>query len=145
MVEQEEINELFWAINRERDADHNDQEELLVRTPNRQRGRLRVRHHAQLHAMSTAVNVQSRVPLRRIDGVKGAVRRDRSLRARCYFDRLNHEFGAQKRREERGVSSGYDTMSESGLDPLPDYDEDEAGVGSIPSGSLVGEHPPALC
>ena len=76
---------------------------------------------------------------------KGAVRRDRSLQVRRYFDRLNHEFGAQKRREERGVSSSYDTASESGLDPLPDYDEDEAGVGSIPGGSLVGECPPALC
>ena len=43
------------------------------------------------------------------------------------------------------MSSSYDTASESGLDPLPDYDEDEAGVGSIPGGSLVGEHPPALC
>ena len=141
VVEQEEIDELFRAINRERDS----QEELLVRSPNRQRRRVRVRHRAQLHTMSTAVNVQPRVPLRRIDGVKGAVWRDRSLRARQYFDRLNHEFGAQKRREEQGVSSGYDTVSESGLDPLPDYDEDEAGVGSVPSGSLVREHPSALC
>ena len=145
VVEQEEIDELFRAIDREREADHDDQEELLVRTPNCQRRRLRVRRHAQLHAMSTAVDVQPWVPLRRIDGVKGAVRRDRSLRACQYFDCLNHEFGAQKRREERGVSSGYDTTSESGLDPLPDYDEDEAGVGSVPGGSLVGERPPALC
>ena len=96
VVEQEEIDELFRAIDREREADHDDQEELSVRIPNRQRRRLRVRRRAQLHAMSTAVDVQPRVPLRRIDGVKGAVRRDRSLRSRKYFDRLNHEFGAQK-------------------------------------------------
>ena len=43
------------------------------------------------------------------------------------------------------MSSGYDTASESGLDPLPDYDEDEAGVSPVPGGSLVGECPPALC
>ena len=142
VVEQEEINKLFRAIDREREADHDDQEELSVRTPNRQRRRLQVRRRAQLHTMSTAVDVQPRVPFRRVEG---AVRRDRSFRARHYFDRLNHEFGAQKRREERGVSSGYDTASESGLDPLLDYDEDEAGVGSVPGGSLVGERPPALC
>ena len=35
------------------------------------------------------------------------------------------------------MSSGYTTASESGLDPLPDYDEDETGVGSIPSGTLA--------
>ena len=75
VVEQEEIDELFRAIDRERDS----QEELLVRSPNRQRRRVRVRRRAQLHAMSTAVDVQPRVPLRRIDGVKGAVQRDRSL------------------------------------------------------------------
>ena len=92
VVEQEEIDELFRAIDRERDS----QEELLVRSPNRQRRRVRVRCRAQLHAMSTAVDVQPQVPLRRIDGVKGAVRCDRSLRSRKYFDRLNHEFGAQK-------------------------------------------------
>ena len=40
MVEQEEISKLFWAINREREADHDDQEELLVRVPNRQRRRV---------------------------------------------------------------------------------------------------------
>ena len=141
VVEQEEIDELFRAIDRERDT----QEELSVRSPNHQRRRVHVQRCAQLHAMSTAVNIQPRVPLRRIDGVKGAVRRDRSLRARRYFDCLNHEFGAQKRQEERGVSSGYNTASESGLDPLPDYDEDEAGVDSVPGGSLVGERPPALC
>ena len=145
VVEQEEIDELFRAIDREREADHDDQEELSVRTPNRQRRRLRVRRRAQLHAMSTAVDVQPQVPLRRINGVKGAVRRDRSLQARCYYDHLNHEFGAQKRREECGVSSGYDTASESGLDPLPDYDEDEAGIDSVPGRALVGERPPALC
>ena len=70
VVEQEEIDELFQAIDRERDS----QEELSVRSPNRQRRRVRVRCHAQLHAMSTAVDVQPRVPLRRIDEVKGAVR-----------------------------------------------------------------------
>ena len=43
------------------------------------------------------------------------------------------------------MSSGYDTASESGLDPLPDYDEDEAGVSSVPGRTLVGECPPALC
>ena len=141
VVEQEEINELFRAIDRERDS----QEELSVRSPNCQRRRVRVRRRAQLHTMSTVVDVQSRVPLRRIDGVKGAVRRDRSLRSRKYFDCLNHEFGAQKRREERGVSSGYDTASESGLDSLLDYDEVEASVDPVPSCSLVGERPPALC
>ena len=31
VVEQEEINEPFRAIDREREVDHNDQEELLVR------------------------------------------------------------------------------------------------------------------
>ena len=51
----------------------------------------------------------------------------------------------QKRWEERGVSSSYDTVSESGLDLLPDYDEDEAGVGSIPGGTLAGERPSACC
>ena len=141
VVEQEEINELFRAIDRERDS----QEELSVRSPNRQRRRVRVRRRAQLHTMSTAVDIQPRVPLRRIDGVKGAVRRDRSLRSCKYFDRLNHEFGAQKRREECGVNSGDDTTSESGLDSLPDYDEVEAGVGPIPGGSLVRERSPALC
>ena len=79
VVEQEEIDELFRAIDREREADHNNQEELSVRTPNRQRRRLRVRRRAQLHAMSTAVDIQPRVPLRRINGIKGAVRRDQSL------------------------------------------------------------------
>ena len=76
VVEQEEINELFQAIDREREAERNSQEELSVRSPNRQRRRLWVRGCAQLHAMSTAVDVQPRVPLQRIDGVKGAVRRD---------------------------------------------------------------------
>ena len=52
VVEQEEIDELFRAIDREREADHDDQEELSVRTPNRQRRRVRVRRRAQLHAMS---------------------------------------------------------------------------------------------
>ena len=62
VVEQEEINELFQAIDREREADHDDQEELLVHIPNCQRRRIRVRRRAQLHAMSTAVHVQPRVP-----------------------------------------------------------------------------------
>ena len=77
VVEEEEINELFQAINRERETDHNNQEELSLRSPNCQRRRVRVRCHAQaLHAMSTAVDIQPRVLLRRIDGVKGAVWRD---------------------------------------------------------------------
>ena len=143
VVEQEEIDELFRAINREREADHDDQEELSVRTPNRQRRRLRVRRRAQLHAMSTAVDVQPRVPLRRIDGIKGAVWHDQSLRSCKYFDRLNHEFGAQKRREERGVDSGDDTASESGLDSLPDYDEVETSGDPVPGLSLAGESSPA--
>ena len=57
VVEQEEIDELFRAIDRERDADHNDQEELSVRTPNHHQRRLRVRRRAQLHTMSTAVDI----------------------------------------------------------------------------------------
>ena len=75
VVEQEEIDKLFCVIDREREADRDDQEELSVRSPNHQR-RVWVRRHAQLHAMSTAVDVQPRVPLGRIDGVKGAVWRD---------------------------------------------------------------------
>ena len=146
VVEQEEVDELFQAIDREREADHNNQEELSVCSPNRQRRRVWVRRCAQvLHTMSTAVDVQPQIPLQRIDGVKGAVWHDRSLRAHKYFDRLNHKFGAQKRREERGVDNGDDTASESGLDSLPDYDEVEASVHSIPSQSLAGEHPPACC
>ena len=76
VVEQEEIDELFRAIDREREADHDDQEELLVRSPNCQRRRVRVRCRDQLHAMSTAVNVQPRVPFQQLDGVKGAVWHD---------------------------------------------------------------------
>ena len=113
VVEQEEINELFRAIDREREVERDSQEELSVHSPNRQRRRVCVRCRAQLHAMSTAVDVQPRVPLRRIDGVKGAIRRDQSLRVCHYFDCLNHKFGAQKRWEERGVSSGYNTTSVS--------------------------------
>ena len=71
VVEQEEIDELFQAIDRER----NSQEELSVRSPNRQRRRVRVRRRAQLHTMSTAVDIQPRVPLRRINGVKGTTGR----------------------------------------------------------------------
>ena len=59
VVEQEEIDKLFRAIDRERDS----QEELSVRSPNHQRRRVRVRHHAQLHMMSIAVDVQPRVRL----------------------------------------------------------------------------------
>ena len=62
-----------------------------------------------------------------------------------YLDRVNHKFGAQKRQEERGVDSGDDTVSESGLDSLPDYDEAEASLDPVPSWSLAGEHPPACC
>ena len=79
VVEQEEIDELFCTIDREREADHDDQEELSVCAPNRQWRRLRVRRHVQLHTMSTAVNIQPRVPLRRIDGAKGAVWCNQSL------------------------------------------------------------------
>ena len=79
VVKREEIDELFRAIDRKREADHNNQEELSVCTPNHQRRRRRVRRRAQLHAMSTAVDVQPRVLLRRINGVKGAVQRDQSL------------------------------------------------------------------
>ena len=75
VIEQEEINEMFRATDQERERD--SQEEFSVRSPNRQRRRVRIRHRAQvLHAMSIAVVVQPRVPLQRIDGVKGAVRRD---------------------------------------------------------------------
>ena len=63
VVEQEEVNKLFWAIDREREAEHDSQEELSVHSPNCQRRRVRVRRRAQLHAMSTAVNIQPRVPL----------------------------------------------------------------------------------
>ena len=95
--------------------------------------------------MSTAVDIQPRVPLRRIDGVKGAVQRDRSIRMCRYPDRLNQEFGVQKHREECGVDSGDNTASESGLDSLPDYDEVEASVDSVPSRALVGERSPTRC
>ena len=40
VVEQEETNKLFWAINREREAERDSQEELSVRSPNRQRRRV---------------------------------------------------------------------------------------------------------
>ena len=63
VVKQEEIDELFQAINREREVDHDHQEELSVCSPNRQRRQVQVRRCAQvLYAMSTAVNVQPRVP-----------------------------------------------------------------------------------
>ena len=97
VVEQEEIDELFHTIDRERETDHDDQEELSVCTPNRQWRRLQVWCRAQLHAMSTAVNIQPRVLLQRINGFKGAVRCDRSLQMCRYLNHLNHEFGAQKR------------------------------------------------
>ena len=51
VVEQEEIDKLFWAIDREREAECNSQEELSVRSPNRQRRGIRVRRRAQLHAI----------------------------------------------------------------------------------------------
>ena len=117
VVEQEEINELFWAIDREREAERDSQEELSVCAPNHQRRRVWVRRRAQLHVMSTAVNIQPRVSLQRIDGVKGAVWRNRSIQMCRYLDRLNHKFGVQKRREACEVNSGDDTASESGLDP----------------------------
>ena len=64
VVEQEEIDKLFQAINREKEADHNNQEELSVHSPNRQQRRVWVRRCAQvLHAMSTAVDIQPRVLL----------------------------------------------------------------------------------
>ena len=59
VVKQEEIDELFQAIDRERDS----QEELSVCSSNRQRRRVRVRRRAQLHAISTAVDVQPQVLL----------------------------------------------------------------------------------
>ena len=146
VVEQEEVNELFRAIDWEREVDHDNQEELSVRSPNCQWRQVRIRHRTQvLHAMSTAVDIQPRVPLQRIDGVKGAVWRDQSFQARQYFDHVNHEFGGQKRQEERGVDSGDDIMSESGLDSLLDYDKVEASFYSVPAQSLAGEHPPACC
>ena len=144
VIEQEEIDELFQAINQERE--HNSQEELLVRFPNCQRRRIRVRRRAQvLHAMSTAVEIQPRIPFQQLDGIKGAVWRNRSLQSCKYFNCLNHEFGAQKRREECGVDSGEDTTSESGLDSLPDYDKVEASVDPIPGCALVGERSPTHC
>ena len=144
VIKQEEIDELFRAIDQERE--HDSQEELSVCSPNCQQRRVRVRRHTQvLHAMSTAVDIQPRIPLRRLDGVKGAVQRNRSLRSCKYFDHLNHEFGAQKHREERGVDSGEDAVSESGLDSLLDYNEVEASVNPIPGSSLAGEHSPTHC
>ena len=78
VIEQDEIDELFRVIDQERERD--SQEELSVHSPNRQRRRVRIRRHTQvLYAMSTTVDVQPWVPLRKIDGVKGAVWRDRSL------------------------------------------------------------------
>ena len=77
VVEQEEVNELFRAINREREVDHNDQEELSVHSPNHHQRRVQVRRCTQvLHAMSTAVDIQPRALLQRINGFKGAVWRD---------------------------------------------------------------------
>ena len=71
VVEQEEVDELFRAIDREREAECDSQEELSVRSPNHQRRMVRVRRRTQVfHAMSTAVDVHPRVPLRRLDGVK---------------------------------------------------------------------------
>ena len=64
---------------------------------------------------------------------------------RRYLNHLNHKFGAQKRREERGVNSGYNTASESGLDSLPDYDEVETSGDPVPGLSLAGEPSPTRC
>ena len=64
---------------------------------------------------------------------------------RRYLDHVNHKFGAQKRQEERGVSSGYDTASESGLDSLLDYDEIEVSGDPVPGLSLAGESSSARC
>ena len=70
VVEQEEIDELFQAINRE--ADHNNQEELLVCSPNGQRRWVQVRHRAQiLHAMSTAVDIQLGSHSEELMGLRG--------------------------------------------------------------------------
>ena len=74
LLNRKRLNELFRAINQEREVDHDDQEEFSVRSPNHQWRRVRVRHCAQvLHAMSTAVDIQPRVLLQRINGFKGAV------------------------------------------------------------------------
>ena len=80
VIEQDKIDKLFRAIDQERETECDSQEELSVRSPNRQRRKVRVRCHTQvLHAMSTAVNIQPRIPLRQLDGVKGAVRHDQPL------------------------------------------------------------------
>ena len=34
VVDQDKIDELFWAVNREREVDHNNQEDLSVHSPN---------------------------------------------------------------------------------------------------------------
>ena len=69
VIEQEEVNELFRTIDWEREAERDSQEELSVRSSNCQRRRVQVRHHTQiLHAMSTAINVQPRVPLQQLNG-----------------------------------------------------------------------------
>ena len=113
VVEQEEINELFQAIYREREADHNDQEELSVRTPNHQRRRIWVRHRAQLHMMSTAVNIQPRVPLRRIEGIKGAVRIDPF---ECIATSTVSTMSLERRSVERNVESAVTTTPRLNLD-----------------------------
>ena len=96
-IEQDKIDELFRAIDQEREAERDSQEELSVRSPNCQCRGVRIRRCTQvLHMMSTAVAVQPWVLLQRIDGFKGAVRQDRSVRAHKYFNHLNHEYGVQK-------------------------------------------------
>ena len=40
------------------------------------------------------------------------------------MDQVNHEFSKGQSRQERGVLLGWEAESESGLDSLPDYEED---------------------
>ena len=77
VVNQEEIDELFWVIDQEREVDHEDQEELLVHSPNHQQRLLQVKCQAQpSHCMSMGINLKPWVPLQRIDGAKGALWQD---------------------------------------------------------------------
>ena len=63
----------------------------------------------------------------------------------CCLNHVNHKFGTQKHQEEQGVSSGDNTVSESGLDSLPDYDEDASSVHPVPSSSVAGQCAPVCC